>query len=241
LKYPSHTGESEKRTEPIKVLIVEDDPMVADINRKFTEAVEGFTVLATVKTGKEAIDFLNRRPVDLIILDIYLPDKSGLEVLATIRRDDRPVDVIMITAADDSGTVGRVMRYGVVAYIAKPFKFDRYRATLEAYRNFRAKLTKKSNLAQEDIDSLLAVAPVTQQEDTPKNLNTQTMNMIIEYMAGQTETLSAEEVAAGVGLARVTARRYLDHMVQQGVLRKTMEYVAVGRPVHRFKILGQPR
>lgn len=236
--YTSHTSENDKRFETIKVLIVEDDPMVADINRRFTEAVEGFTVLATVKTGKEALDFLNRRPVDLIILDIYLPDKSGVEVLATIRRDDRPVDVIMITAADDSSTIGRVMRYGVVAYIAKPFKFDRYRATLEAYRNFRTKLAKKNNLAQDDIDGLLAVAPVTHQDETPKNLNTQTMNMIIEFMAGQTEALSAEEVAAGVGLARVTARRYLEHMVQQGTLRKTMEYVAVGRPVHRFKIVG---
>lgn len=238
MPYPSHTSENDKRAETIKVLIVEDDPMVADINRKFTEAVEGFTVLATVKTGKEAIDFLNRRLVDLIILDIFLPDKSGLEVLATIRRDDRPVDIIMITAADDSATVGRVLRYGVVAYIAKPFKFDRYRATLEAYRNFRAKLTKKQSLAQEDIDGLLAVTPVAPQEDTPKNLNTQTMNMIIDFMAEQTEALSAEEVAAGVGLARVTARRYLEHMVQQGLLRKTMEYVAVGRPVHRFRIVG---
>lgn len=238
MPYQSPTGETDKRAGTIKVLIVEDDPMVADINRKFTEAVEGFTVLATVKTAREAFDFLNRRPVDLVILDIYLPDKSGLEVLATIRRDDRPVDIIMITAADDSGTVRRVMRYGVVAYIAKPFKFDRYRATLEAYRGFRAKLAKKQTLGQDDIDGLLAVAPGTQQEETPKNLNPQTMNMIIEFMAGQTEALSAEEVAAGVGLARVTARRYLDHMVQQGALRKTLEYVAVGRPVHRFKTVG---
>lgn len=240
MPYQFHTSGDEKRTEPIKVLIVEDDPMVADINRKFTEAVEGFTVLATVRTGEEALDFLNSRPVNLVILDINLPDKSGVEVLATIRRDDRPVDIIMITAADDSGTVGRVMRYGVVSYIAKPFKFDRYRATLEAYRNFRAKLAKKPNMAQDDIDSILAAMPGPHQNEAPKNLNSQTMNMIVDFLAGQTEYLSAEEVAASVGLARVTARRYLEHMAGQGLLRKTMEYVAVGRPVHRFKLTGSP-
>ncbi|EAX48323.1 response regulator receiver and unknown domain protein [Thermosinus carboxydivorans Nor1] len=222
----------------IRVLIVEDDPMVAEINKKFTEAVTGFTVVGVVKDGAAALAFVAQKSVDLIILDNYLPEKTGVEVLAELRRRDQPVDVIMVTAADDSKTVSRILRQGVVGYIAKPFKFERYRAVLEAYRSFREKTLKKTNLAQEDIDEMFSVRQRSAgPDDIPKNFSQQTMNLIIDFLANQTAPLSAEEIAAGVGISRVTARRYLEYFVDLGRVQRTMEYLTVGRPVHRFKLV----
>lgn len=219
----------------IKVLVVEDDPMVAAINRKFTEAVDGFTVVGVVRNGQEAHDFVLKKAVDLIILDIYLPKKSGVELLFDLRQEGHPIDIIMVTAADDSATVSKVIRQGVVAYIAKPFKFERYRAVLEAYRTFRFKVQKKDSLAQEDIDGIMAVKQLADASDTPKNFNPQTLRLISDFLMEQSKFLSAEEVASAVGLSRVTARRYLEYLVEQGTVQRTMDYLAVGRPVHRFK------
>lgn len=236
MKSPYHTDSKERKQRSIRVLIVEDDPMVADINKKFTESIDGFTVAGMVKTGKQALEFLERACIDLVILDIFLPEKNGVEVLQDMRRKNQPVDVIMITAADDSETVSKVLRYGVINYIAKPFKYERFRAVLKAYQDFRNKIITKPSLDQRDIDSILAVRSLAGKEEMPKNFNTQTLNMIIEYLSAQNKFQSADEIGAGVGLARVTVRRYLEYLVEQDKLDKAMDYHTVGRPVHKFRI-----
>ena len=141
----------------------------------------------------------------------------------------------MVTAAGDTATVARIMRQGVIDYIVKPFKFERYRAALESYRDFRKKLSHNSNLSQADLDRMLSVKTESQQE-TPKNLHIQTMNAVVDFMLAHEESLSADEVAAGTGVSRVTARRYLEYLVTQGRLQMLLDYVAVGRPVHRFTV-----
>lgn len=221
----------------IRVLIVEDDPMVADINRQYTEAVKGFTVIKMVRKGDEALAQVARSRPDLVILDNYLPEKSGLEILGTLRREDWPVDVIMITAADDAHTVTRAFRQGIVAYITKPFTFERYRSVLEAYRDFRFQIGKKKRLGQTEIDSLAARGSGRMNVEPsrmPKNYNCQTRDLIINFLVGQHSAQSAEEIAIKAGLSRVTARRYLEYLVEQGQVKRTLDYLAVGRPVHRF-------
>lgn len=219
----------------IKVLVIEDDPMVAEINKNFTEAVEGFKVLGIAKNGCEALTILKKKTVDLVVLDVYLPEKNGMEVLAEIRRQERPIDVIMITAADDSKTVTAALRQGVVAYISKPFKFDRYRSVLEAYKSFRQKSKKRKTLEQEDIDMLFG-ASSSNVTFAPKNFNPQTLSSILDYLSAQTSFQSSEEIAAGVGLSRVTARRYMEYLVERGQVERVMDYLMVGRPTHRFRI-----
>lgn len=221
----------------IRVLIVEDDPMVAEINRKYTEAVKGFAVVKIVRKGDEALEQVPRIRPDLIILDNYLPEKTGLEILNVLRRDEWPIDVIMITAADDAHTVTRAFRQGIVAYITKPFTFERYRSVLEAYRDFRFQTGKKKRLGQAEIDSLAARGSGRlnlELSKMPKNYNSQTRDLIINFLVGQHSAQSAEEIAVKAGLSRVTARRYLEYLVEQGQVRRTLDYLAVGRPVHRF-------
>lgn len=223
----------------IRVLIVEDDPMVADINKKYTEAVEGFTVVGIVRRGDEALAQIDRINPDVVILDNYLPERNGVEILGALRREDWPVDVIMITAADDTPTVSKALRHGVVAYITKPFKFERYKAVLEAYRNFRLTASKKRTLDQEEIDALSAIGVAKaepEQHEMPKNYNPQTRDLILNFLIKQDQPQSAEEVAATTGISRVTARRYLEYLVEQGQVERTLDYLAVGRPIHRFRL-----
>lgn len=219
----------------IRVLIIEDDPMVADINKKFTEAVPGFFVVGLAGNGREALSLLETEKPDLVILDVYMPDVDGVSVLSLMRKNETPVDVIMVTAAGDTETVARVMRQGIIDYIVKPFKFARYRAALESYLDFRKKLAYRSTLNQADLDDMLSVKSESQLE-APKNFHAQTMNSVINFMMVHPEALSADEVAAGTGISRVTARRYLEYLVTQGKLQMLLDYVAVGRPIHRFTV-----
>ena len=235
LKSGCHTA-GDGRDNIVRVLVVEDDPMVAAINKQFTEAIDGFSVAAIAKNGDEALAFLERCEVDLIVLDLYLPGKNGLIVLQEIRQQKKPVDVIMITAADDVETVSHALRQGVVAYIEKPFKFERFKAAMESYYDFWLKLREKKTLGQKDIDGIRAFAAKRDEAELPKNFNQQTMILILRYLAEHGGELSADEVASGVGLSRTTARRYLEYFQAEGKVERVMSYLAVGRPIHRFRL-----
>jgi two-component system response regulator DctR len=220
----------------IKVLIVDDDPMVADINKKFTEAIDGFTVIGIAENGNKAIDLVYKLQPDLIILDIYMPEVDGMEVLALLRKEEMAVDIILITAANDSEMISRVMRWGVIDYIIKPFKFDRYRNTLEAYRDFSGKVIQQDSFSQVELDKFFSAKMAKANSHLPKNMHGLTLDSIINLLSSKTEALSADEVAGEVGISRVTARRYLDYLVMEGKLQMLLEYMPVGRPIHRFRM-----
>lgn len=223
----------------IRVLIVEDDPMVADINKSFTEQIDGFKVVGLAKNGQEALDMCRDRQPDLVVLDVFMPGIDGMGVLASLRREEAAVDIIMITAASDGATISKAMRYGIAGYIIKPFKFERYKSVLESYRDFQRKINQSANLDQSDIDRVFAARPDQDGRDMPKNFHVQTLNSIVDFLLASREPSSAEEVAAGTGISRVTARRYLEYMVSQGRIQMLLDYAAVGRPVHRFRLVEQ--
>ncbi len=221
----------------ITTLIVEDDPMVLEINKQFVEKVEGFTVVGSAQSGKKALELLKLQKPQLVILDIYLPDLSGIEILKEIRAMGYPADVIMITAARDAETIKEVLRYGAIDYIVKPFKFSRMQNALLSYRMLRTKLEEKNVLDQEEIDVLKKTkAPIKPFEELPKGLNEVTLRQIFLYLVKKKDSLSAEEVAAGVGVARVTARRYLEYLAKIGKLQLKIQYGSVGRPIKRYYI-----
>ncbi|WP_378954026.1 response regulator [Pelosinus sp. sgz500959] len=220
----------------IKVLIVEDDPMVADINKRFTEAIAGFSVLGIATNGNHALKMLNELRPDLIILDIYMPEINGVEVLALLRKQEIPVDIILVTAANDSEVIGRIMRYGIIDYIIKPFKFERYRSTLENYRDFKNKLLQNDNFTQVELDALLLTKMARDDKKIPKNLHIQTLNSIMDLLRSTDTSQSADDIAVEMGISRVTVRRYLEYLVAEDKLEMVLEYLPVGRPTHRFKL-----
>lgn len=221
----------------LRVLVVEDDPAVGDINRAFVERLEGFQVVGIARSVVEAVEMVKRLKPDLVLLDIYMPGGDGLQVIKQIRRADIDVDVIPVTAARSSTVVRELMRNGAVGYVVKPFKFERFAAALNAYRRWRASLAGDSSLTQAEVDRLRRVLSETQQDELPKGLDSLTLEVITDLMERNREFLTAEEVAEQVGNSRVTARRYLEYLADVGQAEVKLTYGYVGRPVRRYKLL----
>lgn len=219
----------------IRTLVVEDDPMVVEIHRQYIENVEGFTVLGAAETAADALRLVQELQPELVVLDVYLPDMDGLQTLQEIRRRQAPTDVILVTAARDAESIQEAFRYGAVDYIIKPFKFERIKNALENYRAVREKLKEKESLDQEEIDGL-NVTKLRASESLPKGLTEITQKQVLLYVLNSPEPVSAEEVAEGIGLSRVTARRYLDHLEKSGKLLLEIQYGSVGRPVNRYRV-----
>ncbi|WP_088552795.1 response regulator [Calderihabitans maritimus] len=220
----------------IRLVIVEDDPMVMQVNWEYIEQIGGFEIVGTAKTGTEALQVIEELRPELVILDIYLPDMDGVETLLELRKRNIPTDVILVTAARDVETIQKVFRYGAVDYIIKPFKFERIKTALESYKELYQKMNQKESLDQEEIDRIRTITPATSRETLPKGLSEVTMKQVLLYLLKRKESLSAEEVAEGIGLSRVTARRYLEYLEKIGKVELEMQYGSVGRPVNRYYI-----
>ncbi|WP_085505427.1 response regulator [Thalassobacillus devorans] len=222
----------------IKVLLIEDDPMVQEVNRQFIERVPGFQVEAIASDGEEGMELTRKIKPDLIVLDIYMPEKDGMETLEQLRGDQLDIDVIVITAANDKGTIKKMLQRGATDYIVKPFKFKRLEQALTRYRDLHQRFSGEGELAQKQIDDVITGAKQSpsSSKELPKGLNEQTLEQIILFLREQKEALSAEQVADGIGIARVTARRYLDYLKNIGEVVLDIQYGGVGRPVNRYKI-----
>jgi two-component system, CitB family, response regulator DctR len=218
----------------IRTLIIEDDPMVQEINKQFVEQVEGYEVIGSVSNGKAGIEFIKRELPDLALVDIYMPNQDGVTTINQIRYEGLNTDIIAITAASDIETVRHVLQHGAIDYIMKPFKSERIKQALVNYQLYRSKWRDKESVTQQEIDSLLFQQAKQNQTDLPKGLNALTLDKINLYLHEQGLAFSAEEVAEGIGIARVTARRYLEYMEQTGVVRIQIEYGGIGRPINRY-------
>ncbi|NOV04379.1 response regulator [Paenibacillus planticolens] len=228
----------------IKVVLIEDDPMVLEVNKQFVERVSGFEIVGTASNGTEGVERVRELQPDLVILDIYMPGQSGLELLQQIRNEQLDVDAMVITAANDIPTIQRMLHHGTVDYIMKPFKYERVKEALENYRMMKERLNKDVRMTQSELDQMLRVkhqmlpsgeTPAAGEEmELPKGLQDLTMKQVMLFLVQQMKPLSAEEVAEGVGLARVTARRYLEYLEKSRRVKLDLEYGGIGRPVNRY-------
>lgn len=220
----------------ITVLLIEDDPMVQEINKAFIEKVKGFKVIATASNGKEGLKQIKKLKPQLVILDIYMPGQDGIETLQQIRVEKIELDVIVITAANDLQTIRAMLQNGAFDYIIKPFNYERIHKALEKYRAYYSTVSPSGSVTQKDLDDLFFSEPRQLQAsaDLPKGLNELTLKQIQSFLQNQSEAKSAEEVAEGIGIARVTARRYLDYLVKNGSIHLDIQYGTIGRPVNRY-------
>ncbi|HKW60324.1 MAG TPA: response regulator [Candidatus Dormibacteraeota bacterium] len=222
----------------IRTLIVDDDFRVADLHRAYVERVDGFVVAGVAHTGDEAVSEVDQLRPDLVLLDIYLPDVSGLEVLQRLREDDHPpVDVIAITAARDVDSLRTAMRGGVVHYLIKPFLFPALEEKLVSYAAARERMARLGHADQGDVDRIFGALRTVATDNLPKGLSDATLDLIVAALAGSRAGLPAAAVAEAAGVSRVTARRYLDHLCRLGRVELTMRYGAPGRPEHRYRLV----
>ncbi|GAA2472829.1 response regulator [Streptomyces thermolineatus] len=223
----------------IEVLVVEDDLLAADAHRAYVERVPGFTVVGTVHSGGDALRFVNRHgPVDLVLLDLYLPDGHGLQVVRNLRAAGHTADVIAVTSARDLAVVRRAVSLGVVQYLLKPFAFPALRDRLERYARFRDTLHGGEAAGQDEVDRALSALRTPGAPVLPKGLSAQTLTAVRDALRSAPEGLSAGEAGAAVGVSRITARRYLEHLVETGRAVRSPQYGQVGRPELCYRWAG---
>jgi two-component system CitB family response regulator len=222
----------------IRTLVVDDDFRVADLHCAFVERVDGFTVIGKAHTGAAALQAVERLGPDLVLLDIYLPDMSGLDVLQRLREEDRPVDVISITAAREVDALRAAMRGGVVHYLIKPFLFATFEEKLLSYAGARERMVRLGQAEQGDVDRIFGALRTVHNEPLPKGLSDTTLDLISQALSRSRSGLAASAVADAAGVSRVTARRYLDHLCQLGKAELTLRYGSPGRPEHRYRLVG---
>ena len=228
-----------------RVLVVDDDFAVAALHRGFVEAHGGFDVVGTAHTGTDAIASAERLSPDLVLLDVYLPDMSGVDVLAELRRRlDPPVDVIAITAARELETVRAAMAGGVLHYLVKPFPAQVLRERLDDYLRHWEALRRTSRgsgqLDQQEVDRLLnAPRSGRRTQELPKGLSGHTLGLVVRALERHDEDASAQQVGEEVGISRVSARRYLEHLVASGRAVVAPRYGAAGRPENRYRWAGR--
>ena len=222
----------------IQTLVVDDDFRVAELHCAYVERVKGFAVVARAHTGALALEAVERVRPDLVLLDIYLPDMSGLDVLQRLREDDRPVDVITITAAREVDSLRAAMRGGVVHYLIKPFLFATFEEKLLSYAGARERMVGLGQAEQGDVDRIFGALRTASNEPLPKGLSDTTLELVAQALRRSHSGLAATAVAEAAGLSRVTARRYLDHLCQLGKAELTLRYGSPGRPEHRYRLIA---
>lgn len=226
----------------IDVLVVDDDFRVAEINSAYVAKVPGFRVVARAHTAAQALATLERTRVDLVLLDHYLPDETGLTLVRRMRQLGHHADVIMVTAARDVATVQAAMRLGALQYLVKPFGFTGLRAKLDGYATLRRALDGvggaggAGEAGQEQVDRIFGAlrAGPAAPAALPKGHSAPTAELIRRVLQEAASPLSAHEVAERAGLSRSTAQRYLKTLEQSGRLRLTLKYGDTGRPEHLY-------
>lgn len=225
--------------ETYHILIVEDDFRIANIHQQFIENIEGFTISASVKTGEEALNSLqeSHRVPDIILLDLYIPDVDGLDLLWKIRSTYRDVDIIIISAANEVETIHGSIRSGVFDYIVKPVDISRFEQTLTRYKEERQLLESMDVMEQADIDSYLLPKNLTTTNNRklPKGIDAITLNEITTLLKSKLSGgITAVELSKQIGTSRSTARRYLEYLVSLKKIETKLKYGSVGRPERKY-------
>ncbi|MFD4374675.1 response regulator [Streptomyces sp. NPDC058486] len=220
----------------IRVLVVEDDPVAADAHALYAGRVEGFRVVGVAHSRAAAVRQLDRVPVDLILLDLYLPDGHGLALLRALRAAGHGADVIAVTSARDLAVVREGVSLGVVQYVLKPFAFATLRDRLTRYAEFRGAAGEASG--QDEVDRALAALRAPHPATLPKGLSGPTLEAVTRTLREAPVGLTAAEAGLAVGISRITARRYLEHLVTEDRAARAPQYGQIGRPELQYRWRG---
>ncbi len=218
----------------IKVLVVEDEPLLAAAHSAYVQRVPGFVVVGEAHTGQEAMALLKRVDVDVILLDFHLPDVHGLDLCRALRAAGHGADVLAVTSARDLEVVRSAISLGVTQYLLKPFTFAVFKDKLERYVAYRRQRGEVA--AQHQVDRMLAALRGPTSDTLPKGLGAETLDAIVEALRARPGQ-SAAEIAVRTGTSRVTARRYLEHLVETGRATRATRHGGAGRPEVQYRIV----
>lgn len=226
-------------TASVRVLVVEDEELSAQAHADYVRRTAGFELAGVARSAVEALRVLRTVPVDLVLLDMHLPDAHGLGLLQRMRADGFLCDVIAVTAARDVEVVKRAVSQGVVLYLLKPFTYAGFRTKLDQYADYRSRLrASESTVGQEEVDQMLGVLRTSPQRSTvPKGMSVDTLREVTLALRDGVGR-SASELAGDIGTSRVTARRYLEYLAAEQVVERTVRYGGSGRPEVEYRWTG---
>lgn len=223
----------------LRVLVVDDQPLVARAHRELVDRVDGFTAVDAVHDGPAALVRARQGDVDVVLLDLTMPGMDGIEVCRRLHAASGAPDVIVVTAVRDMAAVHTAVRHGAVLYVVKPFTFAVLRERLHQYVSFRRAAADGRAVDQCEIDAALATLRTPVPVPVPKSLSSESLDVVRAALLTADGPLTATEVADRTGMARVTARRYLEHLVTTGTCTREPEYGRTGRPVLRYAWNGR--
>ena len=223
-----------------RTVIIEDDPVINQLNRRYIEMDSRFCVVQTFSAAHPALFWLRSNPVDLIILDVYMPQMNGLDLLRALRADGVDADVIMVTSASDASTIQSLMHLGVTDYLIKPFGYQRFQLALKTFCD-RQRAIREGKFTQNKLDSALlhiSAGRAGGRTALPKGLQSQTLQRIESYLRDTPQQgHTCDDIASHVGLSVVTVRRYMNYMTEQHMTAGDMDYNTGGRPCIIYHIL----
>lgn len=219
----------------IRVLVVDDDFRVATLHTEYANRCQGFAVVGTALSGREAVSLAAELQPDLVLLDLYLPDLHGLDVARQLH-ENGSLDIIVISAARDVASIRTAVGEGALHYLVKPFTFAILRERMERYRRWRQNLDRVGEANQPMIDEWLAMLRAETTRVLPKGLSEQTLRLVETALREAAEPLASDEVAHITGVSRVAAHRYLNFLAEAGIATMSQEYGTPGRPRQLFAI-----
>jgi len=220
----------------INVVIIEDDPMVSMITEKIINSVEKFRVIKTFKEGKKAVKYLEKNGVELIILDMFLPDTNGLITLETIRNKKINAEVIFLTASNNTAEIERAFKLGAIDYLIKPFDFNRLKDSLGRYLNKKTNVSGKRVLNQSEVDKLFLRNKT--EGGSVKGISEKTLKKIVDILLlDSSKEWSSKEISDILNTSTVTVKKYLDHLMELGRVENSIHYGSVGRPEYKYKVI----
>lgn len=219
----------------INVIIAEDDFRVAQIHEAYLAEVEQMNVVGKASNAKETLELMDKQKVDLILLDVYMPDKLGTDLLGIIRENYPEVDIIMITAATDKTFINKALNYGVEHYLVKPITIERFKDTMEQYKKKKKLFSTVTEVNQDLLDTLFGRADKEMEKPLlPSGIDFVTLKKVREIIASETDGITSEKVGKKMGASRTTARRYLEYLVGTNEATSEHVYGIVGRPERRY-------
>lgn len=218
----------------INVLVVEDDPMVAQLHEHYLSQIKGFELCDMCRNGDEALRLLQNRSYDLLILDVFMPSMDGLQLLAKIRENGFDVDVIIVSAANDKDKIKQALRLGAVDYIIKPFEFERFNLALNNYLKRYHIVEDQDIIEQSELDKTIIRNEKEPVVTLPKGLDKNTLSVVWKCIITFDGMFTTEEVSAKVGISRVSIRKYLEFLKSVRLLKLDLHRGSVGRPVYKY-------
>jgi two-component system, CitB family, response regulator CitT len=223
----------------IKAVIAEDDFRIAQVQEQFLQKVPGVKLIGKALNAKETMEILGDYEVDLLLLDIYMPDELGTDLLLKIRENYPMIDIIMVTAATEKAMLEKAIRFGVSNYLLKPVTMEKFIEAIEAYKKKKKLLSHRDEVDQTLIDRYFGSSNqlTINQKDLPSGVDRHTLKKVREVMEELEGGISIEEMGEKMGASRTTARRYLEYLVSINVCTAKHEYGIVGRPERKYYLL----